>query len=318
MSRCLSTSASACSRLAADAGPKGNVRRFAGCDAHAPPQRQHGIENRSGRIGQRPRIHDRDGIAQIVPAAEKARPIGFELQAADALSLQNADVGHPKAGIRRIPGPRAWPAARRSSATNSVCTNSLENAGCAESAVGRRQHDLGVGRQFDFADAGSLVGHRDPADLGIVLARHQDLGRGEDGSVAAGDFRAILEKGHLVAVGFAPDRLISGRPNLTVRHVAQEDVAAPRIAGRILAPAGHGDIPPAAVAGAGGGQHHGIVAVRQQMGARRDVMRRGEAARRRRPTVRAPPARLYLVRTRCGHDRNRAAFVPARAAQWPE
>ena len=142
-----------------------------------------------------------------------------------------------------------------------------------------REHDLRVRRQFDFADTDSFIGHRDPADFRIVFARHEDLGRSEDATVPAGDFRAILEKCDFIAVRFASDGLISGRPNLAADHIAQEDVAAPGVTSRVLAPAGHGDAPPPAISGSGGGQHHGIVSVRQQMCARRDVMRGGESAR---------------------------------------
>ena len=120
-------------------------------------------------------------------------------------------------GIRRDRGPRRVASSAPLSAMNSVLHEQLGERGVRGVGVGRRQHHLGVGRQFDFADAASLVGHRDPAHLRVVFGRHEDLGRGEDGSVPAGDFRAILEKRHVVAVGLASDRLISGRPYLAVR-----------------------------------------------------------------------------------------------------
>ncbi len=258
--------------------PKGDARGFAGCDFHAVTQREHGIEDRARRVGQRPRLDDGHGIAQIMSAPQKPSPVGFELQTADGLALQCTDMSDPTLGLA---GLSAAPSGQHCAALGDEfgLHEHLGEGGMSGIRIGCRQHDLGVSRQFDFTNAAAFVGHRDSADFRIVLGRHEDFGRSEDGSVPAGDLRAILEERHLIAIRLAPYGLISGRPYIAIGHVAQEHEAAPGVAGRILAPASHGDVPPTAVSGAGHGQHYGIISVRQQMSARRGLMRGAEQAR---------------------------------------
>ena len=97
-------------------------------------------------------------------------------------------------------------------------------------------------------------------------------------AVAAHELRAILGEHDVVAVGPRAAWLVGRRPHLAAVDVAQEDVAAPIVARRVLAPARDGMFAPAAVARARGGQHHGVAAVGQQVRGRAGGVRIVQAA----------------------------------------
>ena len=84
---------------------------------------------------------------------------------------------------------------------------------------------------------------RDAPDLGVVLGRHDDLERGGERAVAPHELRAILGEHDVVAVGPRAARLVGRRPDLAALDIAQEDVAAPIVARRVLAPARDGVSP---------------------------------------------------------------------------
>src|SRR5438045_3820770 len=67
----------------------------------------------------------------------------------------------------------------------------------------------------------------------------------------------------------AQSRLISGGPEFSGRHVAQIDERAPVIAGRILAPAGDGEIFPATISATGIADGDMIAAIGKEMNLRR-------------------------------------------------
>ena len=116
-----------------------------------------------------------------------------------------------------------------------------------------------------------------PAHFRVVFGRDQHLQGGRKRPVAARELGAVLVEGDLVAVGLGADRLVGRRPDLAAGDVPQEDVGAPVVAGGVLAPAGHRQVAPGAVAGSGGGEHHGIAAVGEQLGGRRGAPRTGLA-----------------------------------------
>ena len=77
-------------------------RQAHGCarrDPHAVTQRKHGIENRADRIRQRPSIHHGDRIVDLMPAAQKARAVGLELQRLQHFALNDRVMRHPDLGI---------------------------------------------------------------------------------------------------------------------------------------------------------------------------------------------------------------------------
>ena len=48
-----------------------------------------------------------------------------------------------------------------------------------------RQRDFGIGGEFDLPRAGSVIGDRNAANLGVVLGRDHDFERRRDGRVVA-------------------------------------------------------------------------------------------------------------------------------------
>src|SRR4029077_20639067 len=84
----------------------------------------------------------------------------------------------------------------------------------------------------------------------------------------------------LVEFRFTADGLVARRPDMAAEHIAQKNVAAPRVAGGIFAPARSGDVAPAAVPRARRGEHQRIAAVRQQLRARGRLIGEIETARR--------------------------------------
>ena len=161
------------------------------------------------------------------------------------------------------------------------------------------------------------IGDRHAAHFGVVFRRHDDVEGGGQAAVASDEFGAILGEHDVVAVGLRAARLVGGGPHLAALDIAQEDVAAPVVARRVLAPARDGPIAPAAVARAGGRQHHRVAAVGQQV--RRTGWRRAECAGGARTAARdrRRGAGAALPRPADGRPRRRAACAPAAAARSP-
>src|SRR5438045_261950 len=88
------------------------------------------------------------------------------------------------------------------------------------------------------------------------------LPRPRQRAVVAHELGAILREHHVVAVGRHAARQMGGGPHRAALDVAQEEVAAPIVARRVLAPAGHGMVLPLAVARSRRRQHYRIAAVR--------------------------------------------------------
>ena len=85
----------ACSRRH---GPEGDANRRPSRHTNTPAQREDRIKHGSDRIGQRPSVHDRDRRANALSAAQEARPVGFELRAADRFAIGDAQMRRPNFG----------------------------------------------------------------------------------------------------------------------------------------------------------------------------------------------------------------------------
>ena len=134
--------------------------------------------------------------------------------------------------------------------------------------VGRlgRQHQLGKRGQLDRPVGRPLVDQRDAASLAVAFRHHDALDFGAQRVDGLDEARLVVGKMRLAV--FAGNRLglDRRRPPLVRVGVAQEQVAAQPVLGRVGMPARHGEIVPAAVAGAGRRHHHRVVAVRHQAG----------------------------------------------------
>ena len=124
---------------------------------------------------------------------------------------------------------------------------------------------------------------------------------GRQRSVAARELGAILVEGDLVVVGLGAARLKARRPYLAAVDVSEEDVGAPVVARRVLAPPGHRQIAPAAVARARRREHHRVAAVREQVGGGRRAVRGDEPPPAGRLDVPDFGGRLRLRRPGTGH-----------------
>ena len=266
----------------------------------------------------RPSMH-RDRGPDAAAAAEKARAVGFELALCRRPRRRRRRDAPPRPPARPASAAAASPAWRRRSATILGLHEQLGEGRMRDVGRRRRQHELGIGGDFDLARVAAAVGDRDAADLGIVFGRDQDLQTRRQRSVAPGELGAVLGEGDLDSEsGSTPLGWKPADQTLPLRDVAQEDVGAPIVAGGVLAPARDRQVAPAAVARAGGGDHHGVAAVRQQMRARR-ARRAGWSS--------APAAggrdvadrggRLRLRAPRAAPPRRRAACAPAAAARSP-
>jgi hypothetical protein len=128
-----------------------------------------------------------------------------------------------------------------------------------------RQDDLGVARDLDPTRALREVRERDAPDLDVVLGRHAQLRVRLDLLVSPPVLRAIRDEDRLVVIGLRPRRLVGGRPDTSGVPIAEIDERAPRVARRVLPPAGDREIAPSAVAAARMGRHDVVGAVREQL-----------------------------------------------------
>ena len=142
-----------------------------------------GIEHRAGGVRQRTPLRDRDRIPDVASRVRESAPGPSRTGRCRPISPSTVITWAAQTGCSRSRGRR--PATSASSAgTNSVCTKRFEKAGCAASAAGGREDDLGVRRHLDLARPRSAVRQRHLADLGVVLRRDDDLQGRRDRPVA--------------------------------------------------------------------------------------------------------------------------------------
>ena len=167
-------------------GPEGDANCRPGRHANTSAQGENRIEHGPDRIGQRPHVHDRDRRANALPAAQEARPVGFELRLADCFSVGDAQMGRPKLRFRRRP----------LSAGRDDCAEVLEvfrlDKQLRKGRVGHvcalwSQNKFAVGCDLDVARPPSRIGDGHASYLGVVLSRDKDLERCRQSSVASSD-----------------------------------------------------------------------------------------------------------------------------------
>ena len=144
----------------------------------------------------------------------------------------------------------------------------------------RRKHYFGIGRDLDRSPRTRAIGDSHPAQLDVVLRRHRYFGVRIEIVVAPTKFDTTFGKYNLVALRRFQCGLISGRPVLTARHVAQIAKAAPVVAGAVLAPPCYRQVPPPAAAPASVSHHDVVTAVRKKLHFRNRGVGRGEDTHR--------------------------------------
>ena len=263
-----------------DSGDDLHGRRFVGFQGQGAADRHDGIEHRTIRVRQpRTAITAVDGhrVSRGSPAPDEFGAIRLVRGLVAHRARRGQQVKHPWHLLsRRAATARAedrLPLGEDFGLHEQVAEGAMGQVG-----IERGQHHLGVAGQLDMAGPGRLVGERDPADFHIVLGGDTDFGVGIDRLVAPPVFGTPLDEDRLIVLGLAQGRLIGGGPIAPRVAVAQVNKGSPTIAGGILAPAGDGQVAPAAVAAAGMGCHDVVAAVGQQMNFRGRRVRVGKDA----------------------------------------
>ncbi|MNZ63373.1 hypothetical protein D3C78_815180 [compost metagenome] len=213
-------------------------------------------------------LGNRQRVAQPTAPAEEARAVGFELRGGDHLALDHREVRDPdRRFLRRT---RTAGGDQRAELGQPLGLHEQLGEGRVRIVGGRRrEHQFGIGGEFDIACAASVVGQGDLAYLAIVLAGDQHFETGGQRVLALQELGVMFLEEHFAAGHFRAARLQRRRPHRAALGIAQEDEAAPVVTRGVLAPARHGDVAPAAVARAGRGDHQRIAAIGQQLGDRR-------------------------------------------------
>ena len=220
-----------------------------------------GIEHRARAARERRALAERRRGHDAAVAPDEAHPVRFIGHGVALRPAQHHLMKHP--GCRLAAG--AWSAGAEDGRLR------MQDLGLHKEVAegrmqgvrgGRGEHDLGVTGDLDHPAGARAVGETHPVQLDVVLRRDDDLGVGLDLVVAAAELGAPLREDRLVAVRLRQRGLIGIRPDLAARRIAQIAELTPGVAGRVFAPAGHGQILPAAVAATGVGHHHVVATVR--------------------------------------------------------
>ncbi|MNP21570.1 hypothetical protein D3C76_1141930 [compost metagenome] len=149
----------------------------------------------------------------------------------------------------------------------------------------------------------------DAPQFDIVFRRHHHLRFDVQGAERAFKFCARIGKDHfVVAVCFA-GRLPGIAPDVARLQIADVAESAPVIAGGIAAPAGEGQVVPAAVTPAGVGHHQMVMAVGKQLHLWDQAVGSGENTRFVADRFNAPFVRLKVTARAVEIDRIRHAFL---------
>ncbi|MCY1390258.1 hypothetical protein D9M71_50740 [compost metagenome] len=227
--------------------PERGAHHLAGRYPHALAQAEDRVEYRALAVRQRAVLGNRQRVAQPTAPAEEARAVGFELRGGDHLALDHREVRDPdRRFLRRT---RTAGGDQRAELGQPLGLHEQLGEGRVRIVGGRRrEHQFGIGGEFDIAGAASVVGQGDLAYLAIVLAGDQHFETGGQRVLALQELGVMFLEEHFAAGHFRAARLQRRRPHRPALGIAQEDEAAPVVTRRVLAPARHGDVAPAAVA----------------------------------------------------------------------
>ena len=199
------------------------------------------------------------GLAGVRPRPRnRARSVSYST-GPSAAETWTAQIGFWSAARGRRRASRA-----SGPGTNSVSRNSLREGRVGLVGAAVVQAHLGVAGQVELAGPVPVVDERDQADFRVVVRRDADGQAGLDLAVAAAELGPVGGERELVFVGGPAERLVAGRPGRAIAEVADVTELPPAVAGRVLAPAGHVQVPPGADPSPGGGDQNAVAAVGQQ------------------------------------------------------
>ncbi len=276
------------------------MRRGTRGDLHARAQTPDRIEHRADRIGERAAIHQRHRVADRAAATEEAGAIGlvFDLflrAAHDNMGRPNGEIGR---AVRPAHGQQSMDFGQIVGLDEKIGKGRMGRIGGH-----RREHHFRVGSQFDLARLRAGIGDREAAQFEIVVRGNENLEPGRQASLGADEACPVFRKNDFIALRFHARWLAACRPYATALGIAQEQIASPRVAGRVFAPARHGKSVAGAVTRAGAGEHDGIAAVRQQMGRRHGLACRVEAAGNRHDDLLGERADARIPADATAHER---------------
>ena len=140
----------------------------------------------------------------------------------DDLAFHDGEVGSPNSRFL----VRARPACCDECAVLGKMLGLDEHLGESRMRVvgsGRSQDQLGVGCELDFTRITPAVGHRQAADLAVVLAGDKHIHGGRQRSVPMLELGVVLAEHGLVVPRTSRHRLYAGRPHLPALRVPQKD-----------------------------------------------------------------------------------------------
>src|SRR5258705_6103832 len=203
-------------------GPETKADSFAFGDADAAPQTESRIKHAPDGIGQGPTFVDGNGRAQTLPATEKPRAIGFELNISDGLTLDGRQMSGPNFGL--LIGFTAPGREQNTFVGDKFSFNEQLGKSGMGGVIGVRcEHKLRIGSEFYLTGATAEVGQANAADFPVAFRGNANFHHRSERTVFADEFGATLGEGDAVGIGVNSRRLVAGRPNLAASRIAQED-----------------------------------------------------------------------------------------------
>ncbi|MEJ2320690.1 MAG: hypothetical protein P8Y21_15305, partial [Gemmatimonadales bacterium] len=212
-------------------------------------QAHDGIQNRPDRVREGAAVEHGQWRPDPAAPAQEARAVALVLQRRGRLPLDGGQVSEPDLPL--VGRTRASGRKQGSELGNELRLHEeVREGGVGLVRALGSQDDLCVGGEVDLTIPVPDVGHRQLAELGVVLGGHDDLEGDGQGAVSLHDLGPVLGIDDLVVVDLRSTRLEAGGPDVPGVGIAQEDEGAPAVARRVLPPAGDGEVVPAAEAGA--------------------------------------------------------------------
>ena len=192
-----------------DGGRKRQARRFVGLQAHALAQAENRIEYRAGGVRKRTVFGHGERRARVVAAPQKTRAARFVLHRADGVAFGGNGVYGVNGRVMR----RARTAAcdQRIVGTDEFRFDKQVAEGRMRGiGGGRRQHDFGVTRHFDFTHARRAIGECHATHFGVVFGRNDDVGLRVNARVEPLKHGALFGERDFITLRRARGGLITG------------------------------------------------------------------------------------------------------------
>ena len=156
-----------------DAGREREAHRRAWDQPDALAEAHDRIERDAGRARQRAAVERRRTVG-VAAAAEESRAVGLPFDRPLRPAFEAQARAPPICRTRAESRGRRWQTSAALSGRYSVSTKQLAERRMREIVGWRRQDDLGVAGDVDFADPRALIHDRHPADFDVVFGGDRD------------------------------------------------------------------------------------------------------------------------------------------------